>query len=341
MSILMLGNSFTQANKMPETLAFLCNCPVTVHTRSGARLAEHLNSMTQMGKKTQDALKTGEWEFVILQEMSNGPVLSKDAFMKSVSALCDQIKVKGAVPVLFATWAYKKDSLKMKNMKCSYEDMYQDLYHAYHEAAEVNGALVADVGKAFYELSDTVNLYAEDSIHPNETGSLLAAEILAETILNSIAGLDGQEASKFSEDKCKEIGARIRKKREELGASIEQLANAMGHSIYYYQWMEEGKVQPTAYDLMDLEAILGLSIDFMLNGDREKQMLFEIDSLTKEYEQAQTGSGQKVQEAMMELALFARDVAGKGYSEETIKKLTEEKTTELAKKYGLGKFYHE
>jgi lysophospholipase L1-like esterase len=44
--------------------------------------------------------------------------------------------------------------------------------------------LIADVGKKFYELSDKVNLYADDGCHPNEKGSQIAAEIIAEVLMN-------------------------------------------------------------------------------------------------------------------------------------------------------------
>ena len=43
MRILMLGNSFTAANSLPALIADLTDATVLQHTRSVARLAEHLN----------------------------------------------------------------------------------------------------------------------------------------------------------------------------------------------------------------------------------------------------------------------------------------------------------
>ena len=43
MRILMLGNSFTAANDLPQRLAQLTGAEVAAHTRGGARLAEQLN----------------------------------------------------------------------------------------------------------------------------------------------------------------------------------------------------------------------------------------------------------------------------------------------------------
>ena len=179
MRILMLGNSFTFFNNMPQMLAELAGAEVVHHTRGGARLAEQLNSKTKMGAMTLTALQNEKWDYVILQEMSNGPISSKSSFLNSVAGLCELIRENGAVPVLYVTWAYQRDGEKMQSMPYSYEEMYEQLTAAYHEAAEANDALVADVGKRFYELADKMDLYAEDGVHPNETGSRIAAEIIA------------------------------------------------------------------------------------------------------------------------------------------------------------------
>ena len=67
MRILMLGNSFTSVNNLPDLLARELNAEVTAHTRGGARLAEHLNPKTHMGQRTQAALREQHFDYVILQ----------------------------------------------------------------------------------------------------------------------------------------------------------------------------------------------------------------------------------------------------------------------------------
>ena len=57
MRILMLGNSFTFFNDMPDMLAELTGAEVVAHTRGGARLSEQLNPNTRMGAATQAALR--------------------------------------------------------------------------------------------------------------------------------------------------------------------------------------------------------------------------------------------------------------------------------------------
>lgn len=185
MRILMLGNSFIFFNDLPTVLAGLTGAEVVHHTRGGARLAEQIDPETKMGAMTLKALAEEKWDYVVMQEMSNAPATAKEKFLQTAKALCGKIKENGAIPVFYATWAYKKGSGKMNSMEFSYDEMYQLMYDSYHEAAEQNGALIADVGKAFYEKSEEMNLYAEDGCHPNMEGTRLAAEVIAKTIMEA------------------------------------------------------------------------------------------------------------------------------------------------------------
>ena len=182
MRILMIGNSFTFANDMPSMLAELTGAEVVHHTRGGARLAEQLNPKTKTGAKTQAALENEFWDYVVLQEMSNGPVTSRNSFLKNAGKLCAWIREEGVTPLLFATWAYQKDSQAMAEMDMTYDEMAQVLHEAYREAADQNDALIAEAGQKFYELADSQELYAEDGQHPSEAGSRLAAETIAAVI---------------------------------------------------------------------------------------------------------------------------------------------------------------
>ena len=67
MRILMLGNSFTSSNDLPGLLVQLTGARVIAHTRGGARLSEQLNPNTKLGAKTQAALATEPWDYVVLQ----------------------------------------------------------------------------------------------------------------------------------------------------------------------------------------------------------------------------------------------------------------------------------
>ena len=182
MRILMLGNSFTSANHMPRMLSHLTGAEVVAHTRGGARLSEHLNPDTRMGTQTQAALRQELWDYVVLQEMSHGPISTPKRFFSSVERLCGQIRRNGATPLLYATWPYQKNGVKLRSKGWDYDDMARKLSQAYRRAAEENHALIADVGQRFCQLSNTQDLYADDGVHPNERGSQIAAATIAAVI---------------------------------------------------------------------------------------------------------------------------------------------------------------
>ena len=182
MRILMLGNSFTFTNHMPQMLADLIGAEVVHHTRGGARLSEQLNPGTRLGSQTQAALQNEKWDYVVLQEMSHGPITAPRSFFSSVEGLCRQIRANGASPILFATWAYQRGGSKLTAKGWDYDEMARKLSEAYHTAARENNALIADVGRRFYELSDAQNLYAADGVHPSELGSHIAAETIEAVI---------------------------------------------------------------------------------------------------------------------------------------------------------------
>ena len=189
MRILMLGNSFIFTNNMPQMLANLTGAEVVHHTRGGTRLSEQLNPSTKLGSQTQAALRNKKWDYVVLQEMSHGPITAPKSFFSSVEQLCRQIRANGAVPILFATWAYQRGGAKLTDKGWDYDEMVQKLSEAYHRAAQENDALIADVGRRFYELSDAQNLYAADGVHPSELGSRIAAETIAAVIRHREEGL--------------------------------------------------------------------------------------------------------------------------------------------------------
>ena len=182
MQILMLGNSFTATNHLPDLLAQRTGAQVTAHTRGGARLAEQLNPATKLGSRTRAALDARCWDYVILQEMSHGPISAPEKYRDSVARLCGEIRAAGAVPVIYGTWAYRADCPRLAALGLTEETMFHGMQDACRGVATANNALFADVGGAFFACPDRANLYAADGIHPNLRGAMLAADTLAQVI---------------------------------------------------------------------------------------------------------------------------------------------------------------
>lgn len=177
--VLMLGNSYTMARGLPDRVGELANAEVEVHARGGARLAEQLNPRTRMGALTTASLEAGGWDFVVLQEASNHPVLHRAAFDRAVDALCERIARSGARPVLYATWAYAAGGRTLARSGLDHDAMYRALHDAYTSAAVRNGATLADVGTAFFLHPDEPALFSPDGSHPSEEGAELAARVIA------------------------------------------------------------------------------------------------------------------------------------------------------------------
>lgn len=78
--------------------------------------------------------------------------------------------------------AYAPGCPKLKGLGLSREDMHLALQSAFSEAADMGGAVLANVGGAFFESDDAEALYAPDGVHPSERGVLLAADVLAAAI---------------------------------------------------------------------------------------------------------------------------------------------------------------
>ena len=180
--VLMLGNSLSSANKMPERLGSLLGADVIAHTRGGARLAEQLNPATSLGARTAAALKGGDIDVVVLQEASTHPIRCRAAYVRSACALADAARAAGAVPVIFATWALWDGAKPLVRLGLTRGQMADALADAFAEASRRGGAPVADVLSSFMRDADPRTLYATDGVHPSERGSLLAAEAIAAAI---------------------------------------------------------------------------------------------------------------------------------------------------------------
>lgn len=177
----MLGNSFTYCNDLDKAVASFTGAEVVRNVRGGAQLTEQLNPATELGARAK-ALFEEKWDYVVLQEMSIGPVKLKDGFMQSVKELSARARECGAKPLLYATWAYEEGSEKLASAGMSYSEMSDALYASYHEAAEKYGCLIADVGRAFDAMRSIITLYENDSFHPTRAGTTVAALVITHVI---------------------------------------------------------------------------------------------------------------------------------------------------------------
>ena len=166
--ILFVGNSYTDFNKGLDyqLLKFAPGSDAERISPGGYTLQNHWEDTN-----TLQAIRSGEWDVVVLQEQSQTPVTNYKAFAEYAQKLDAEIKAAGAETILFMTWE-RPDSVQhgvtTKQLSNNYTYLGQQL-----------GIKVAPVGlafaKALRERPDLL-LYSEDG-HPTPQGTYLAAAV--------------------------------------------------------------------------------------------------------------------------------------------------------------------
>jgi len=167
--ILFIGNSYTFFNSgIDHELEGLApSVFATSLAKAGYSLEDHWND-----DETMAMIQDGPWDYVVLQEQSQRPVLDPVAFLFFARALDGAIRDSGAQTILLMTWE-RPDS-------ASGGVTSMGLAIAYDQVGEDLGVKVAPVGLAFarsgMERPDLV-LYSADG-HPTIHGTYLAACVL-------------------------------------------------------------------------------------------------------------------------------------------------------------------
>ena len=183
MRILFLGNSFTFYHDLPQMVAEILHAEVKGNLRGGAYLHQHIDPADELCAITRKLLTEEKWDYVVLQDQSQGPITHPEEFGRAVDELSAMIRAAGGIPVLYETWAYEEGSETLASTGISFAEMQQKLTDGYRLAAEANQALIAPVGQAFAAARSVTPLYdASDHYHPSLAGSRLAAETIAAVI---------------------------------------------------------------------------------------------------------------------------------------------------------------
>jgi hypothetical protein len=207
-NLLFIGNSFTQRNNLPALIAELAaareiNVKHDLITAGGASLRMHWN-----GGRATEAIASGRYDYVVLQEQSTLPVKNAKRMAENVRLFDTAIKQAGAKTVLYMTWARK------------HSPESQDLIsEAYRSIGEELGAIVVPVGlpwQRFLSTHDSPVLHDRDQSHPTLEGSYLAACVFLTVLLKANpvgvesgpAGLSEQDRTLLQNAAWKPFGKR-------------------------------------------------------------------------------------------------------------------------------------
>jgi hypothetical protein len=177
--ILFIGNSYTYVNDLPHVFASLSRSGghrvmTGMSAQGGWTLNDHLTSSA-----TLDQLKSGKWEYVILQEQSEIPAIDQSRITSMYPAIrqfASKIYGLGATPMLFMTWAHLA-GLPANGLP-DYQSMQFEIDRGYLGIAQELHVPVAPVGYAWLIAlgqDPQLELWQADGTHPAEQGTYLAA----------------------------------------------------------------------------------------------------------------------------------------------------------------------
>ena len=170
--VLFIGNSFTRYWGGQSVLGMtLARSSAAGHERpaifeqvtgNGFDLRDHWD----FGRAV-DRIREGHWDYVVLQDHSEGPLVHQATFIQYAKLLDAEIKRSGAKTVLFMTWSKVFEPQNQKPLAEAYERLGREM-----------GAEVVPVGLAFEQslaARPDVKLLELDGKHPTMFGSYLTA----------------------------------------------------------------------------------------------------------------------------------------------------------------------
>jgi hypothetical protein len=173
--VLFIGNSLTDANDLPGTLASIAtSVGDTIRTASVTApdfaLIDHLSG----GTNAVATIQAGGWEFVVLQQGPSTLPLSRDSLILWTGMFDRYIRAAGARTALFMVWP---DSTRRA--------FFDDCRVSYQMAAQSVNGLFLPAGAAWvaaWQAAPQLALYGPDGFHPSPIGTYLAALVMYERI---------------------------------------------------------------------------------------------------------------------------------------------------------------
>jgi uncharacterized protein DUF4886 len=198
--ILFIGNSFTYYHDLPKMIAELAKAgkqrPMRHEreTPGGCTLEKHWKDGKALAK-----IQARKWDFVVLQDQSQTPLLKRDSMFEYGKKFDAEIKKQGAKTILYQTWALQNKPDDQAAISKAYLDLSNELKsqiapvgNAWEAALKANGKLV---------------LHEKDKKHPNVTGTYLAACVFYGTIYGkSPEGLPGS-IGKLTDEEARPLQA--------------------------------------------------------------------------------------------------------------------------------------
>ncbi len=176
--VLFVGNSYTYFWNLPQLVTAMAESQdqkiyTQQSTSGGVNWKQHWDGDKEL--KTQELIKNGDWDIVVLQNHSLSTVKNQDEFFEYGKKLISLVKSSGAKPLLYVTWSREANPLMQKEINADY-----------FKLAEETASDVLAVGSAWAEagkLKPELELYHPDGSHPSPYGSYLTAALFYKKLL--------------------------------------------------------------------------------------------------------------------------------------------------------------
>jgi hypothetical protein len=193
--VLWIGNSLIYYNDLPKMVAALAKAGgqraiiYEQETPGGCTLEKHWNDGKAIKK-----LRSRKWDFVVLQEQSQRPLVDSGPMFEYATKFDTEIHKQGGKTLLYLPFPLAKAPKNQAKLTKLHEDL----------AAKLK-ARVVPVGPAWARVqagNAPPSLFNDDGAHPNRTGSYLAACVFyaaiygksPEELPGKIGGLSDEEA---------------------------------------------------------------------------------------------------------------------------------------------------
>jgi len=176
LKILFVGNSLTYVNDVPARVARLAasvgvDAEVTTVAHPNYSLTDHWRD----GEAIK-AIKSGAFDVVVLQQGPTAALENRPQLFKEASRFGKLIREHGGRAALYMVWPAETRSQDWDGVIASYTT-----------AAQGAGAMLLPVGSVWRRVmksEPSILLYGDDGFHPTETGSALAALVIAAKLLD-------------------------------------------------------------------------------------------------------------------------------------------------------------
>lgn len=185
--VLFLGNSYTAVNGLPRLVADVALSAGDTVIYQGNAPGGYTLQGHAFNNTSQYMIRSGNWDFVVLQEQSQLPSFPIEQvsaevfpFARYLDSVIDAHN-SCAQTMFYMTWGRKNGDVQNCASwppVCTYQGMDSLLRLRYLMMAESNNALVSPVGAVWRYIRQhypNINLYNSDNSHPSAAGSYAAA----------------------------------------------------------------------------------------------------------------------------------------------------------------------